>query len=59
MTEALDRWTTLTYRSGFNQLRNNVVRVSCAAEIARVYRGHYARSYVRWMLAAEDYFLIV
>ena len=53
MTEALDRWTTLTYRSGFNQLRNNVVRVSCAAEIARVYRGHYARSYVRWMLAAE------
>ena len=53
MTEALDRWTTLTYRSGFNQLRNNVVRVSCAAEIERVYRGHYARSYVRWMLDAE------
>ena len=53
MTEALTRWTTLTYRSGWNQLRNNVVRVSCAAEIARVYRGHYARSYVRWMLAAE------
>ena len=53
MTEALDRWTTLTYRSGFNQLRNNVVRVSCASEIARVYRGHYARSYVRWMRDAE------
>jgi hypothetical protein len=53
MTEALTRWTTLTYRSGWNQLRNNVVRVSCAAEIARVYRGHYARSYVRWMRDAE------
>jgi hypothetical protein len=53
MTEALTRWTTLTYRSGWNQLRNNVVRESCAGEISRVYRGHYARSYVRWMRAAE------
>jgi hypothetical protein len=53
VTEALERWTKLTYRSGWNQLRSNVVRVVSASDIARVYRGHWARSYVRWMRAAE------
>lgn len=53
MTEALERWTKLTYRSGWNQLRSNVVKSVCASDIARVYRGHWARSYVRWMRSAE------
>ena len=38
MTEALERWTKLTYRSGWNQLRSNVVRDVSASDIARVYQ---------------------